>query len=93
MKVSKVTSKGQITIPVAIRSALAIDERCCVEVSQVGEEIRLRKVLSVRPLSEGDPIWQLVGVGASGKRDVSENHDKLLYAAEPRRPRWQRKSS
>ena len=84
MKVSKVTSKGQITIPVEIRSALAIDERSCVEVSQVGEEIHLRKVLSVRPLGEGDPIWQLVGVGASGDTDVSEKHHSYLAEGEVR---------
>jgi AbrB family looped-hinge helix DNA binding protein len=82
MKVSKVTSKGQITIPVAIRAALAIDEHSCVEVTQMGDEIRLRKVLPRRPLSEGDPIWQLVGVGASGESDVSENHDRYLAEGE-----------
>jgi AbrB family looped-hinge helix DNA binding protein len=43
MKVSKVTSKGQITIPVVIRSALAIDERSRVEVSQVGDEIAFER--------------------------------------------------
>jgi AbrB family looped-hinge helix DNA binding protein len=90
MKVSKVTSKGQITIPVEIRSALAIDESSHVEVTRVGEEIRLRKVLSVRPLSEGDPIWRLVGVGASGDTDVSENHDRYLADGEVRR--WRESS-
>ena len=42
----------------------------------------------------GDPLLELIGAaGPAGRTDVSENHDKLLYAAEPRRPRWQRKSS
>lgn len=26
-----------------------------------------------------DPIWKLVGIGASGLRDVSERHDDYLY--------------
>ena len=76
MKVSKITSKGQVTIPAAIRSALGLDEHSYVEVSQVGDEIRLRKVLPRRPLSEGDPIWQLIGVGSSGESRVPENHDR-----------------
>jgi hypothetical protein len=41
-----------------------------------------------------DPLLDLIGAaGPAGRSDVSQNHDKLLYAAEPRRPRWQRKSS
>ena len=41
-----------------------------------------------------DPLLNLIGAaGPAGRTDVSENHDKLLYAAESRRPRWQRKSS
>ena len=84
MKVTKVTSKGQVTIPIEIRSALAIDESSYMEVSQVGEEIRLRRVVSVKPLGESDPIWELVGVGASGDGDVAENHDRYLADAEVR---------
>jgi hypothetical protein len=41
-----------------------------------------------------DPLLALVGAaGPAGRSDVSENHDELLYAADGRRPRWQRKSS
>jgi predicted transcriptional regulator len=41
-----------------------------------------------------DPLVKLIGAaGRAGRTDVSDNHDKLLYAAEPRRSRWQRKSS
>jgi hypothetical protein len=41
-----------------------------------------------------DPLLALIGAaGPAGRTDVSENHDELLYAADGRRPRWQRKSS
>src|SRR5688500_9110785 len=41
-----------------------------------------------------EPLLELIGAaGPAGRTDVSENHDELLYAADGRRPRWQRKSS
>jgi AbrB family looped-hinge helix DNA binding protein len=82
MKVAKVTSKGQITIPQEAREALGIDEHTYLEVHTSGEEIRLRKVLSVRPLGEDDPIWQLLGSAAGGRGDVSADHDRYLAEAE-----------
>lgn len=82
MKVAKVTSKGQITIPQEAREALGIDEDSYLEVHTSGDEIRLRKVVSVRPLSSSDPIWQLVGAAAGCATDASENHDQYLADAE-----------
>lgn len=86
MKLIKVTSKGQITIPIEVRDALGIDEGTYLEVSAYGGEIRLRKVVPVRPLSDGDPIWDLVGAGHSGYSDVSEQHDR--HVAEAEIERW-----
>ena len=82
MKVIKVTSKGQITIPLDVRTALGIDERSYLEVSEDGNEIRLRKVVPTRPLSDDDPIWNLVGAGESGQTSVAEEHDRHLAAGE-----------
>jgi AbrB family looped-hinge helix DNA binding protein len=82
MKVGKVTSKGQITIPLAARRALGISEGTYVEVRAEGDELRLRKIVRVRPLGPDDPIWRLVGATASGASDVSENHDRYLAEAE-----------
>jgi AbrB family looped-hinge helix DNA binding protein len=90
MKVAKVTSKGQITIPQEARQALGIDERSYLEVSVAGEEIRLRKVIRARPLGDEDPIWQLVGVASARSRDVSSNHDR--YLAEDEMARWRASS-
>ena len=90
MKVAKVTSKGQFTIPQQARDALGIKEGSYLEVRTSGDELRLRKVVTVRPLSDDDPIWQLIGAGESGNADVSEDHDRYLAEAETKR--W-RKSS
>jgi AbrB family looped-hinge helix DNA binding protein len=90
MKAVKVTSKGQITIPVEIRTALGIDEGSYLEVFEDGEEIRLRKLVRTRPLDRGDPIWGLVGAGESGRGDVSVEHDRHLGAGEIER--WRESS-
>ena len=90
MKVAKVTSKGQITIPQEARNALGIDDQSYVEVSVAGDEIRLRKLVAVRPLGDDDPIWKLVGAAASGGADASERHDR--YLADGEMARWRESS-
>jgi AbrB family looped-hinge helix DNA binding protein len=86
MKVVKCTSKGQVTIPVELREALGISTESCLEVTAVGDEVRMRKMVKTRSLGGDDPIWDLVGVGASGARDVSDNHDR--YLADSEQKRW-----
>ncbi|MBI4520933.1 MAG: AbrB/MazE/SpoVT family DNA-binding domain-containing protein [Gemmatimonadetes bacterium] len=90
MKAVKVTSKGQITIPVEIRVARGIDERSYLEVTEDGDEIRLRKIVPARPLGEDDPLWGLVGVGDSGLSNVAVEHDRHLAAGEIER--WRESS-
>lgn len=90
MKVVKVTSKGQVTIPVEVRVALGIDEDSYLEVTKDGNEIRLRKVVPARPLGGNDPIWSLIGAGESGYTDVAEEHDRHLADGETER--WQESS-
>jgi transcriptional pleiotropic regulator of transition state genes len=90
MKVIKVTSKGQVTIPLDVRVALGIDDQSYLAVSDNGEEITLRKIVAVRPLSGDDPIWALVGAGESGLGDVASEHDRHLAAAEIER--WRESS-
>jgi AbrB family looped-hinge helix DNA binding protein len=86
MKVVKCTSKGQVTIPVEVREALGITAESCLEVAVSGDEVRMRKLVAVRPLGGDDPIWGMVGAGASGASDISENHDR--YLADSERKRW-----
>ena len=90
MKVVKVTSKGQVTIPSEVRTALGIDEGSYLEVTEEGEEIRLRKVVPARPLSGDDPIWGLLGAGESDRGDVAAEHDRHL--AEGEIERWRESS-
>ena len=90
MKVVRVTSKGQVTIPSEVRSSLGIDEGTYLEVTEDGEEIRFRKVVPTRPLSGDDPIWSLIGAGESGLEDVARDHDRHLAAGEMER--WRESS-
>jgi transcriptional pleiotropic regulator of transition state genes len=87
-EVVRVTSKGQMTIPIAVRRALGISSGDSLAVSVEGSEIRMRRVEIVRPLDSADPIWRLIGVGESGETDVSEKHDRHLSIGEVKR--WQR---
>ena len=90
MKAVKVTSKGQITIPIEVRTSLGIDEHTYLEVSEVEDEIRLRKLVQVRSLGSDDPIWDLIGVGESGDGGVAMAHDQHLAAGEI--DRWRESS-
>lgn len=90
MKAVKATSKGQITLPIQIRTALGIDEGAYLEVLEEGDDIRLRKIVRVRPLGNDDPIWGLVGAGESAVGDVSAAHDHHL--AEGELARWRESS-
>jgi len=87
-EVMRVTAKGQLTIPAAIRKKLNIREGDYLQVYLEENEIRLKKIEPVRPLSAEDPIWRLVGAGASGLEDISENHDR--YLAEGEVSRWKK---
>ena len=82
MKAIKVTSKGQITIPIELRQSLGIDEGTYLEVTETEFEIRLRKLQPARPLGDDDPIWDLVGAGESGLGDISAAHDRHVATAE-----------
>ena len=90
MKVVKVTSKGQVTIPVEVRVAMGIDEDTYLEVLEIDNEIRLKKVIPSPPLNNDDPIWDLIGAGESRLTDVAENHDR--YIAERELERWRESS-
>ena len=84
------TSKGQVTIPSEVRTSLGIDEGTYLEVTEEGEEIRLRKLMPARPLSEDDPIWTLIGAGESGLQEVASEHDRHLADGEIER--WRESS-
>ena len=82
MKVYRVTEKGQVTVPVDVRRRLGIDPDSLLEIRAEGDEVRIRKIGSARPLAPEDPIWSIIGAAESGLRDVSERHDDYLAAGE-----------
>lgn len=86
----KLTSKGQMTLPLEIREKLKLDKGDYLAVYLEGEEIRLKKIdpFKSQPLREEDPIWSLIGKyeDKEKKKDISENHDR--YLAEGEVERW-----
>jgi len=67
---------------VSVRERLAISEDSYLEVTADGDEVRMRKVVSARPLSDEDPMWELLGSAASGDASTAEDHDRQLAEAE-----------
>jgi AbrB family looped-hinge helix DNA binding protein len=88
MPVVKVTEKGQVTLPVNLRRKLGITKDDYLVVESEGEYLKLRKVLHAKALGPEDPIWNMIGQGSSGKRDVSTRHDD--YLAQGERKRWRK---
>ena len=87
-EIMRVSSKGQLTIPVSIRKELNIREGDYLRVNIEENEIRLKKVDAVQPLSADDPIWKMIGTVESGLKDVSVNHD--AYLAQEEVKRWKK---
>lgn len=84
-EIMRITSKGQLTIPVSIRKELKLKGGDYLRVNFENEEIRIKKVDTVQPLSSDDPIWGMIGIGESGKSDISINHDAYLCQEEVKR--------
>lgn len=80
MEFARLSSKGQLTLPVAIRQSLRLREGDVLLVYVEGREVRMKKALDEAgsPLAEDDPIWRLIGVGESGLADVSKRHDQYV---------------
>lgn len=82
----RLTSKGQMTIPLYVREALGLKAGDYLRIVFDEEEIRIKRVQMLQPLSEDDPIWKLIGAGNSGKKDIAARHDH--YLAEGEVERW-----
>ena len=88
MAIVKVTEKGQITLPVDLRRKLGITKDDYLVVESEGEYLTLHKVSRAKALSTEDPIWDMIGQGSTGKRDVASRHDD--YLAKGERKRWRK---
>ncbi len=80
----KLTSKGQLTLPKEYRDKLRLDKGSHLSVSVKGDTLLLKKVYELTPLSENDPIWDMVGIFDDRRRaaTVSMEHDNCLADGE-----------
>jgi len=86
MSIVKVTEKGQLTLPIALRRKLGIGKDDYLSVEAEGDVLKLRKVRERKLLGSNDPIWDFIGKGSSGTKDGSTDHNR--YIAEGERQRW-----
>jgi AbrB family looped-hinge helix DNA binding protein len=89
MAIVKVTEKGQITLPVALRRSLKIGNGDYLVVEMEENVLTLRKVRKTKSLGSDDPIWDFVGRASTGSKDGSTEHDR--YIAEGERKRWRKR--
>jgi len=78
------TSKGQLTLPKEYRDKLCLDKGSHLAVSVRGDTLLLKVVYEFAPLSENDPIWDMVGIFEDRRRaaDVSSEHEYSVAAGE-----------
>lgn len=48
-------------------------------VREAVDQVYMRQREIGRPFSKDDPIWNFIGRGRSGRRDISVRHDEYLY--------------
>lgn len=73
----KLTSKGQLTLPKEYRDKLCLEQGSHLSITVKGDILIMKKVYELDPLSEDDPIWDMVGIFDDRRRatDVSLEHD------------------
>jgi len=78
------TSKGQLTLPKEYRDKLCLDKGSHLAVSVRGDTLLLKVVYEFTPLSENDPIWDMVGIFEDRRRvaDVSIDHEHSVAGGE-----------
>lgn len=80
----KLTSKGQLTLPKEYRDKLCLEKGSNLSVTVKGDTLMLKKVYEVVPLSENDPIWDMVGIFEDRRcvASVSSEHDHCMSDGE-----------
>lgn len=76
---AKLTSKGQLTLPKSVRDALKMDKGSYIAIYLEKDQIVMKKVNPKKPLSEVDPIWDMVGMFHGGN-DESKSRECRVYA-------------
>lgn len=70
-QMAKLTSKGQITLPKAIRDRLNLDKGSCIAIYLEKGNLVMKKVNPRKPLSDEDSIQDIVGVFHDGYENES----------------------
>ncbi len=87
--VAKLTSKGQLTLPKAVRDELNLDKGSYIAIYLEKDKIVMKKVNPKIPLSEADPIWDMVGMFHSGTANEGKVKTRECKAASVRENvRW-----
>jgi len=78
------TSKGQLTLPKEYRDKLRLEKGSRLAVALKGDTLLLKKAQAVEPLSDADPIWDMVGMfeDRGGAGDVAGEHDAYVALRE-----------
>lgn len=81
-RLTRLTAKGQLTIPVEIRKNFNLKPGDYLAVSTADGNIIVKKATTITPLTDNDPIWKMIGIGKSSYTDASEKHDSYLAEGE-----------
>ncbi|MFZ5647857.1 MAG: AbrB/MazE/SpoVT family DNA-binding domain-containing protein [Bacillota bacterium] len=75
-QLAKLTSKGQLTLPKSVREKLNLDKGSYIAIYLEKDQIVMKKVNPRKPLSDEDPIWDMIGMyhdGCGGDGSPSGN--------------------
>ncbi|MFZ5632813.1 MAG: AbrB/MazE/SpoVT family DNA-binding domain-containing protein [Bacillota bacterium] len=76
--VAKLTSKGQLTLPKSVRDVLKIDKGSHIAIYLEKDRIVMKKVNPKKPLSDADPIWDMVGMFHGSKDENKSREGKVI---------------
>lgn len=79
-EVVKLTSKGQMTLPVKARKKLGLNKGDHLAVYVENNELVLRKLYPLKQATPQDAIFSLLGQW-EGPADLAEKHDQYLAGA------------
>jgi transcriptional pleiotropic regulator of transition state genes len=66
-ELAKLSSKGQLTLPKSVRDKLNLDKGSFIAIYLEKDQIVMKKVNPRKPLSDDDPIWDMVGMFHNGE--------------------------
>jgi AbrB family looped-hinge helix DNA binding protein len=84
--VSKLTGKGQLTLPKSVRDRLKLEKGSCIAFYLENNRIVMKKVTPKKPLDDDGPVRDKAGMF----HDVNENEQKQANSRESKiKPIWE----